>query len=154
MVEIPAILRLMREYIALEEHLREVEDTDQLDLPTCGITLLAEISFMFYFVMLRLASFTNKPYEKEFFDEDLEFKRTHGDLGTDLYEVYKYMGKNTCAVEVLWKGSVQQLYFRKKTSWLVEHIDREEVRCAFFDSISHSRMPLVLAPASLKRAYV
>jgi hypothetical protein len=86
MIELPVVLRLMREYHGLSEHLAK-QGTTELDLPVSGNVELANIAFQFYFLLTRLTSFTKKHYhlDKRMVAIDNEYIKEHGDHITVSY---------------------------------------------------------------------
>ena len=133
MIELPAIVRLFREYSTLGGMMMDgiTEKNDiEMNLPS-GKVKASEVAFSLYNVFVRLEAFTQKEYHRDthLLAVDEEFKATHnGDMGTkDFTTAYEEMDKNTAIIEVMVDKRIEQIHFQVQKHWRIDHPSRESV---------------------------
>lgn len=127
MVQLPAIVRLFREYSALGG---KGYDYD-MELPLSGTVKPSAIAFSLYNIFVRLEHFTGRAYHTDpyLLARDQEFIAHHGgDMGTPSFKAaYEEMDSNTAIVEVMVDNVMEQMHFHVKKQWRVEKDAREEL---------------------------
>ena len=134
MIELPAIVRLFREYSLLggieKDGINGSIDVE-MELPISGKVHASDVAFSLYNVFVRLTAFTHKLYHHDEFlrSMDADFIQSHGDdMGTKPFTVaYEEMDKNTAIIEVMVGEVIEQVHFPIKKKWKVENEARDTV---------------------------